>query len=261
MKYPRILLRIPNIWFSAKPPKTKSNKFQKEAKNIPKVSNIPLQKAPIAVKIQEKDIPIPKKSTSSLLFYLKNYYGTFSLAGLSVLAYKLVLSGKLTIGFVLNVLVLGLHAPRLLSLFGFQFMHASLEHLISTVILVISSGLVLEPKIGAKSLVKIYYLGSLAGMVSAYMVFFGIGDYSETFSCGGSSGSLALIGYATTMTLKHPSFKGSYKRAFRLFFIFSFFLNLIPILFGKEVYSSSTHLTGLVFGAAFAYYRFSKGKI
>ena len=260
MRFPRYLIRVPVTFFSSKPPQTKVKALRNRIKENNTVSTRIVSQTPVVPKNEPKKILTEEKWSWNPLFILKRTYGTLFLGGLSILIYNLVLNQVIGLETIRYALSISLYSPTLLGSFGFAFMHGSYQHLISTLIPLYFSGFVLEPKIGAKNMVKIYMLGAWLGAILTYPIDIWMGTYIDNVGFGGSAASCALLGYATIMTRINPEFNETFRRTFMAAFVFNIVINLIPLMAGKLLISTSSHLVGLVFGAAYAYLRFKKGK-
>lgn len=260
MRFPRYLIRVPMTFYSSKPSQTRGKNLRNRTKEKNEVSTKILSKSPIAPKKEEKKILIEEKWSWNPLFLLKKTYGTLFLGGLSILVYNLAFNGLVSERIIRYGLGINLYSPKLLGFFGFPFMHDSYGHMVSTLIPLFFSGFVLEPKIGAKNMVKIYMIGAWLGAILTYPIEVWRGTYMIYWGIGGSSASYALLAYATIMTRINPEYNETFKRTFMTAFVFNIVINIIPLMAGRMIVTSTSHIVGLIFGAAYAYLRFKKGK-
>lgn len=132
------------------------------------------------------------------------------------------------------------------------FMHASLEHLLSNILILIFFGLAVESELGTKRMLLIFFLGAFAGDLLSLAVY-----PADQIAVGASAGIFALIGVGMLVRPLDLSFYplivpiplALLGLAYALYNAYGFITNLDPEI------SYIAHFGGLFVGLAFGFRR------
>ncbi|MBU5678272.1 MAG: rhomboid family intramembrane serine protease [Candidatus Aenigmatarchaeota archaeon] len=147
-------------------------------------------------------------------------------------------------GFSLNNL-----KERPYVLFTSIFIHGSIEHLISNLLVLLFFGVAVEDEIGAKKMLIIFFSGAIAGDLLSILFY-----PPEVVSIGASAGIFALVGFGMIIRPLDLSFYPPfYIIPLGLLGILYAIYNTIGFIFNVGNISYIAHFGGLFTGVAFAY--------
>lgn len=129
------------------------------------------------------------------------------------------------------------------------FIHGSLEHLLSNLIVLLFFGVAVEDEIKAKKMLLIFFTGAIAGDLLSILFY-----PPDIISIGASAGIFALIGFGMIIRPLDISFYPPfYVIPLGLLGILYAIYNVIGFAFGIGNVSYIGHFGGLFTGIAFAY--------